>query len=60
MKGEDLLFLDHANVRLDAEQEARYRALGLPAGPFESVAIKAPPRRGDPTVRGTGYVLREP
>ena len=48
VKGEDLLFLDHANVRLDAEQEARYRALGLPAGPFESVAIKAPPRRGDP------------
>jgi DNA helicase HerA-like ATPase len=48
VKGEDLLFLDHTNIRLDADQEARYRALGLPAGPFESVAIKAPPRRGDP------------
>ncbi len=48
VKGEDLLFLDHANARLDAEQESRYRTLGLPAGPFGSVAVKAPPRRGDP------------
>jgi len=48
VKGEDLLFLDHANVRLDAEDIERYRALGLPAGPFASVAVKAPPRRGDP------------
>src|SRR3954451_7562619 len=48
VKGDDLLFLDHTNIRLDAAQEARYRALGLPAGPFASVAVKAPPRRGDP------------
>ena len=48
VKGEDLLFLDHRNIRLDADAEARYAKLGLPAGPFESVAVKAPPRRGDP------------
>ncbi len=48
VKGEDLLFLDQPNIRLDAEQEQRYRALGLEPRPFESVAIKAPPRRGDP------------
>ncbi len=48
VKGEDLLFLDHRNIRLDADAEARYAKLGLPAGPFDSVAVKAPPRRGDP------------
>ncbi|MEP6623576.1 MAG: ATP-binding protein [Acidimicrobiia bacterium] len=48
VKGEDLLFLDQPNIRLDAEQEQRYHALGLVPRPFESVAIKAPPRRGDP------------
>jgi DNA helicase HerA-like ATPase len=47
VKGEDLLFLDHANTRLDAEQRARYAPLGLPAEPFRSVGILAPPRRGD-------------
>ncbi len=48
VKGEDLLFLDHANVRLDDTQREQYRVLGLPAGHFESVAFKAPPRRHDP------------
>ena len=48
VKGEDLLFLDHRNIRLDTDAEARYAKLGLPAGPFDSVAVKAPPRRGDP------------
>ncbi len=47
VKGEDLLFLDHENIRLDDSMRERYAALGLPAGPFESVAVKAPPRRGD-------------
>jgi DNA helicase HerA-like ATPase len=47
VKGEDLLFLDHANTRLDADQRGRYAPLGLPAGPFRSVGILAPPRRGD-------------
>lgn len=48
VKGEDLLFLDHANRRLTDSDRDRYTALGLPAGPFGSVAVYAPPRRGDP------------
>ena len=48
VKGEDLLFLDHPNARLDDQQRARYAAVGLPSGPFGSVAVYAPPRRGDP------------
>jgi DNA helicase HerA-like ATPase len=47
VKGEDLLFLDHANTRLDADERGRYGPLGLPAGPFRSVGILAPPRVGD-------------
>ncbi len=46
VKGEDLLFLDHANTRLDEDQLIRYGALGLEAGPFKSVGVLAPPRRG--------------
>ncbi|MCB0994885.1 MAG: ATP-binding protein [Acidimicrobiales bacterium] len=48
VKGEDLLFLDQPNARLDAAQADRYRALGLPVGPFGDVGFFAPPRRGDP------------
>ncbi len=48
VKGEDLLFLDHANTRLDEEQRARYGRLGLAAGPFTSMRVLAPPRKGDP------------
>ncbi len=48
VKGEDLLFLDHANTRLNDEQRARYAPLGLRPGPFRSVRILAPPRKGDP------------
>ena len=48
VKGEDLLFLDHANTRLDDDQRARYAQLGLPAGPFRSMRVLAPPRKGDP------------
>jgi uncharacterized protein len=48
VKGEDLLFLDHTNVDLKDDQPARYARLGLPAGPFESVAFFAPPVRDDP------------
>ncbi|HWW52631.1 MAG TPA: hypothetical protein VNY84_02590, partial [Acidimicrobiales bacterium] len=47
VKGEDLLFLDHANTALDETERARYAKLGLPAGPFDSVAFFAPPRLGD-------------
>jgi DNA helicase HerA-like ATPase len=47
VKGEDLLFLDHANTRLDADTRAAYARLGLPAGPFPDVCVYAPPRAGD-------------
>ncbi|HEX5366164.1 MAG TPA: ATP-binding protein [Acidimicrobiales bacterium] len=48
VKGEDLLFLDHANRHLVDGEAARYARLGLPAGPFGSVALFAPPVRDDP------------
>ncbi len=48
VKGEDLLFLDHANTRLEDDQRDRYRHLGLVPAPFPSVGILAPPRPGDP------------
>ena len=48
VKGEDLLFLDHPNVDLRPDEPARYTRLGLPAGPFGSVAFFAPPVRDDP------------
>jgi DNA helicase HerA-like ATPase len=48
VKGEDLLFLDQPNGKLDEVQHDRYRTLGLTPGPFESVAVFAPPRKGDP------------
>jgi DNA helicase HerA-like ATPase len=48
VKGEDLLFLDHANRDLADDQPSRYARLGLPAGPFESVGFFAPPVRDDP------------
>ena len=46
VKGEDLLFLDHENTRLDEAERARYAGLGLQPGAFKSVAVHAPPRRG--------------
>ena len=49
VKGEDLLFLDHHNTRLDPTQIKRYNALGLTPGVFQSVDILAPPRPGDPS-----------
>jgi uncharacterized protein len=48
VKGEDLLFLDHPNTELRDDAPARYAKLGLPAGPFGSVAFFAPPVRDDP------------
>jgi DNA helicase HerA-like ATPase len=47
IKGEDLLFLDHGNARLDDKERRKYEKLGLPAEPFGSVELWAPPRRGD-------------
>jgi DNA helicase HerA-like ATPase len=47
VKGEDLLFLDHPNTRLDAANTAEYARLGLPTGAFPDVRVYAPPRAGD-------------
>jgi uncharacterized protein len=47
VKGEDLLFLDHPNKKLDAPTTSAYSKLGLPAGAFADVAVFAPPRAGD-------------
>jgi uncharacterized protein len=46
VKGEDLLFLDRPNSALDADEAARYGALGLPPDPFASLSVYAPPRPG--------------
>ena len=51
VKGEDLLFLDHANTLLSPDDAARYGALGLAPGPFSSVAVFAPPVKGDRNAR---------
>jgi DNA helicase HerA-like ATPase len=47
VKGEDLLFLDHPNTRLDPSTVDAYGRLGLDAGPFPDVRVYAPPRAGD-------------
>ena len=51
VKGEDLLFLDHKNTQLDTDAIDRYTQLGLPVGAFESLAVWAPPRRGEASAR---------
>ncbi|MEZ5218038.1 MAG: ATP-binding protein [Ilumatobacteraceae bacterium] len=48
VKGEDLLFLDQPNARLTDDQRAIYARLRLPAEPFSSLSIFAPPRADDP------------
>ncbi len=45
VKGEDLLWLDKPNTRLDEESRKKYERLGLPVGPFQSVGLLAPVRR---------------
>ena len=47
VKGEDLLFLDHPNSRLDEQTRAAYHRLGLEAAPFPQVTVYAPARTGD-------------
>jgi DNA helicase HerA-like ATPase len=49
VKGEDLLFLDHANVALKEDDRQRYARLGIAAAPFGDVGFFAPPRRDDPS-----------
>jgi DNA helicase HerA-like ATPase len=51
VKGEDLLFLDQPNIRLDDELRTAYAELGLPAQPFASVGFWAPPIPDDQTGR---------
>ena len=51
VKGEDLLFLDHPNTKLDEEQRRRYERLGLAPGAFRDVDVLAPPRRGAASAR---------
>ncbi len=45
VKGEDLLWLDRPNVRIDDAIRAEYARLGLTPGPFRSVGLFAPVRR---------------
>ncbi|MDM4718127.1 ATP-binding protein [Micromonospora sp. WMMA1363] len=47
VKGEDLLFLDHPNARLDESTRTAYSRLGLTAAAFPDVRVYAPPRVGD-------------
>ncbi|NUO61235.1 MAG: ATP-binding protein [Hamadaea sp.] len=49
VKGEDLLFLDHENNRLDEPTREAYHKLGLDAGAFKQVTVFAPARAGDPS-----------
>ena len=51
VKGEDLLFLDQPNVRLDDDLRSEYAELGLPAEPFASAGFWAPPIPDDQTGR---------
>jgi len=51
VKGEDLLFLDHTNRKLDDDLRAAYATLGLEAAPFASVGFFAPPTPDDLTGR---------
>jgi DNA helicase HerA-like ATPase len=46
VKGEDLLFLDRSNERLEPDQAERYHKLGLEPSAFRDVEMWAPPRRG--------------
>lgn len=56
VKGEDLLFLDKTNQRLEKDPTLRevYEAMNLPAGPFGSVGFFAPVRQGDQPLPDTG------
>jgi DNA helicase HerA-like ATPase len=46
VKGEDLLHIDRPNTSLDDDARRLYKELGLPARPFASVGLFAPPRPG--------------
>lgn len=46
VKGEDLLWLDQPNATLSSEDRTRWQQLGLPCGPFRSVGLFAPAKKG--------------
>jgi DNA helicase HerA-like ATPase len=46
VKGEDLLYLDRPNRDLTPDDRLMYQKLGLPHGPFQSVGLYAPARKG--------------
>ncbi len=46
VKGEDLLHIDRPNLQLDDDGRMAYSVMGLPAQPFGSVGLYAPPRAG--------------
>ncbi len=50
VKGEDLMFLDKPNAKLTAAERARYEQLKLTPGPFRSVGIWSPARKGVETL----------
>jgi len=56
VKGEDLLWLDHPNRRLDDESVEEWNRLGVKPDPFGSVRFWAPPRprSGDVVLPHTG------
>lgn len=56
VKGEDLLWLDHPNRRLDGESIEEWNRLGVEPDPFRSVRFWAPPRprSGDVILPHTG------
>lgn len=47
VKGEDLLWLDKDNSKLDEDARRKYAAMDLPVGAFQSVGIWAPVHKGD-------------
>src|SRR4029078_2452821 len=49
VKGEDLLFLDHTNRKLDDDLRAAYATLGLTRAPVASGGFFAPATPDDPT-----------
>ena len=46
VKGEDLLWLDTPNNGITEDARTQYQRLGLPVGPFQSVRIFAPAKKG--------------
>ncbi len=50
VKGEDLLWLDTPNTGVTEAARTQYQRLGLPVGPFQSVRIFAPAKKGVATL----------